>query len=566
MTERPELTTFEYRDRVRRLAAMVVSQGKEKMRQHIHLLRQAAYFNKFYKLDFFEPYPYQMRWYRSGSQYLLRYLSAANQIGKTYCEAVEFAYQATAMHPHWWPGFRCGRADDDTRIMWAIGISTDATRKVLQKELLGTNDARKREQMGSGSIPREFIDFDSFITDGETVKSFRVWDLAGGQTEIHFYSSTQDEKVFMGQRVMFIWVDEQSEKEAELIAQCTTRTTNTGGCVACTATPEVGATDFYNQCRYDKTGEIYFQNATWKDAPHITPERRKSMEARIPYWQRKMRSEGVPVLGKGAIYPYSDDQITCAPFELPSHWRVLAGLDFGYSGLSDPSIVLYVAYDPDTGKKYIFQEWSSESEDVYAVPESEVYSNSHMPDYMARKIIGKAPEDWQVATGKAPEEFAGLGLPSIRVISPSDGNGQQAGTSMTRLEIMRDVGAKTCPEVWQLHETQLPGFTNRKTLTGSISLLAQWFQDGDLKIFNTCTGLLHELRLYQWVKEGHKTVPSDKNNHFLDAMRYAATRVEFDGCYVYEAKRGVDYQVIATTNTPYKRAMGAYKTGAKRLS
>lgn len=565
MTERPEFTTREYRDRVRRLAAMIVSQGKDKMRQHVFTLREAAHFNKFYKLDFFEPYQYQMRWFRSGSTYLLRYLSAANQIGKTYGEAAEFAYQTTAMYPHWWPGFRCDRAADDSRVMWAIGISTDATRKVLQNELLGTNSAKRREEIGSGTIPRELIDMDSLICDGEVVKSFRVWDMTGGQTEVHFYSSTQKENVFMGQRIMYAWVDEQSEKEAELIAQCTTRTTNTGGCVACTATPEVGATDFYNQCRYDKTGEIYFQNATWKDAPHITPERRKSMESRIPYWQRKMRSEGMPVLGKGAIYPYADDQITCTPFEIPTHWRVLAGLDFGYSGLSDPSIVVYVAHDPDTGKKYVFQEWSSEGEELYGVPESEVYSNSHMPDYMARKIIGECPDDWQEVTGRNPSEFASLGLPSIRVISPSDGNGQQAGTSMTRLEIMRDVGVKSCPEVWQLHESQLPGFANRKTLTGSISLLAQWFQDNELKIFNTCTGLLHELRLYQWVKEGHKTVPSDKNNHFLDAMRYAATRVEFDGCYVYQAVKDVDYKVISDKPAPYQRAMSAYKTGARKL-
>lgn len=566
MTERPEFTTREYRDRVRRLAAMIVSQGKERMREHIYLLRMAANFNKYYKIDFFEPYEYQMRWFRSGSRYLLRYLSAANQIGKTYCEAVEFAYQSTALYPEWWPGFRCERADDGTRIMWAIGISADATRDVLQKELIGTSNVKRRDEIGTGSIPRERIDFDSFITDGEKLKSFRVWDEAGGQTDIRLYATTQDEKVFMGQRVMYVWVDEQSEKEAELIAQCTTRTTNTGGCVACTATPEVGATDFYVQCRDDETGEIYFQNATWADAPHITPERRRSMEARIPYWQRKMRSEGLPILGVGAIYPYSDEQIVVAPFDIPSHWKVLAGLDFGYSGLADPSVVLFAAYDPDTGVICVFAEWGSEYKSADGLPESEVYVNSHMPDYMACKIVGSPPNDWQVVTGRPESDFAGLGLPSIRVISPRDGDGQQAGTSMTRLEIMRSVGVKTCPEVWSLHESQLPDCNYRNSLTGSISLVAQWFQTGELKIFSTCTELMRELRLYQWVKKGRYTIPSDKNNHFLDAMRYAVTRVEFDGCYMYEAVRGIDYHAVNTTPTPYRRSIQAYqKAGAKKL-
>ena len=454
MTERPEFTTREYRDRVRRLASMIVSQGREKMREHVYILRMAANFNRYYRLDFFEPYEYQHKWFRSGSRYLLRYLSAANQIGKTYGEACEFAYQSSALYPVWWDGFRCDRADDGTRIMWAIGVSTDATRDVLQKELLGTSNIKRNEDIGTGSIPRERIDVDSFINDGEKVKSFRVWDETGGQTEVKFYAATQDRKVFMGQRVMYIWVDEQTEDEAELISQCTIRTTNTGGCVACTATPEVGATEFYEQCRDDETGEIYFQNATWDDAPHITPERRKSLEARTPYWLRKMRSLGIPVLGKGRIYPYSDEQITCAPFDIPSHWRVLAGLDYGYSGLSDPSIVLFVAFDPDTGTKYVFQEWSSEYKTYGNEPESAIYSNSHMPDYMARKVIGKPPADWEESTDGA--EFVGLGLPSIRVISPADGNGQQAGTGMTRLEVMRGVGVKTCPEAWSLHESQLP--------------------------------------------------------------------------------------------------------------
>ncbi|MBF4178898.1 terminase large subunit domain-containing protein [Lelliottia nimipressuralis] len=484
-----------------------------------------------------------MKWFASGASYLLRYLSAANRIGKTYGAAHEFAYHATGQYPSWWKGYRC-----EAGTLWAVGISSDSTRKVLQKELIGTNDARSTQLYGTGSIPRDLIVWDSIVRRGEALISLRVKHASGEESEIHFYSATQDETVYMGQSIVFAWVDEQSEKELEIIAQCTTRTATTGGCIAVTATPEVGATDFYAQCRDDTTGEIYFQNATWDDADHLTPEVKASLLARIPYYQRKMRSLGIPVLGQGAIYPYSDEQITCAPFAIPDHWQVLSALDFGYSGISDPSIVVSCAIDPETGCRYIFAEWSSETDQDY-------YANSHMPDYMARKIIGEEPDDWHESTG-GEHIFEGLGLPGIVVKTPHDGNGIQAGTQQTRAEIMREVGANVHHELFEIPPDLAPLEANRRSLIGSINLIAQWFQDGELKIFTTCIGLMKELRLYQWVKKGQRTVPADKNNHFLDAMRIAAIRVRDDGEYMSAARKR--NTTVHQYENHYTTAMGAF--------
>lgn len=541
------ISTFEHRLKVREAAKLLVKAGKAAIKAKAHIIRAAQYFNKFYKWDDFDPYAYQEKWFASGAHYLLRYLSAANQIGKTFGAAHEFAYHATGQYPSWWKGFRCGAGT-----LWAIGISSESTRKVLQKELIGTNDARSISLYGTGTIPRDLIVWDSIVRRGETLISLRVRHASGEESDIHFYSAKQDEAVFMGQRVVFAWVDEQSEKEQKLIAQCTTRTINTKGCIAVTATPEVGATDFYAQCRDDTTGEIYFQNATWDDAHHLTPEVRASLLARIPYYQRKMRSLGIPVLGQGAIYPFSDEQITCAPFEIPDHWQVIAGLDFGYSGISDPSIILCCAYDPETGIRYVFQEWGSEAD-------QDVYANSHMPDYMARKITGDAPEDWEEATG-GEREFEGIGLPGIVVKPPHDGNGVVAGTQRTRSQIMRSVGADVSLDLWEIPHDLNPLEKNRRSLPGSIAIIAQWFQDGILKIFSNCLQLMKELRLYQWVKSGHRTIPADKNNHFLDAMRIAAIRVSYDGCYMSHARKKPEL-FTSETESPYEEDMGAFNFG-----
>ncbi len=535
--------SLEHRMRVRAAAQLLVKAGRSAIKEHPATIRAAQYFNKFYRWDTFNPYAYQVKWFASGASYLLRYLSAANRIGKTYGAAHEFAYHATGQYPSWWKGYRCGAGT-----LWAVGISSDSTRKVLQKELIGTNDARSINLYGTGSIPRDLIVWDSIVRRGETLVSLRVRHVSGEESEIHFYSATQDETVYMGQSIVFAWVDEQSEREQQIIAQCTTRTTTTGGCIAVTATPEVGATDFYAQCRDDTTGEIYFQNATWDDADHLTPEVKASLLARIPYYQRKMRSLGIPVLGQGAIYPFADEQITCAPFEIPDHWQVIGGMDFGYSGISDPSTIVKCAYDPDTGNRYIFAEWSSETD-------QDTYANSHMPDYMARKVIGYEPDDWAAATGGLVA-FEGLGLPGIVLKSPHDGNGIQAGTQQSRTEIMRAVGANVHHELWEIPPDLAPMEANRRSLAGSIAIIAQWFQDGVLKIFSNCLGLMKELRVYQWVKQGHRTVPADKNNHFLDAMRIAAIRVSYDGEYMSAARKqqGEPHQY---TNS-YQTAMAAF--------
>lgn len=543
------LDDFARRNKVREAARLLVLAGRAAIKAKPHVVKLAKYFNKFYRWDLFDPYQYQLDWFESGSRCLLRYLSAANRIGKTYGAAHEFAYHATGQYPSWWKGFRC-----EAGTLWAVGISSDSTRKVLQKELIGTNDARNTNAYGTGAIPRDLIVWDSVVRRGESLVSLRVKHASGLESEIHFYSATQDETVYMGQSCVFIWVDEQSPNEIEVIAQCTTRTTATTdtppGCVAVTATPEVGATDFYAQCRDDTTGEIYFQNATWDDAPHLTPEVKASLLARIPYYQRKMRSLGIPVLGSGAIYPYDLDKVTCAPFDIPDHWKVLSALDFGYSGISDPSVVVSCAQDPETGKKYIFAEWGSEQD-------RDFYANSHMPDYMAAKITGTEPDDWREATG-GEHPFEGLGLPGIVVKSPHDGNGIQPGTQQTRSEIMRSKGANVHHENFEIPPDLAPLEANRRSLIGSINLIAQWFQDAELFIFANCLDLIKEFQLYQWVKKGQRTVPADKNNHFLDAMRIAAIRVRDDGEAMSSARQKRRINPAYADQNDYATAMGAF--------
>lgn len=215
---------------------------EEERREVLHLYKKREEQKKFNKLEFFKPYEFQKQFYAASSDYRFRLLMAANRVGKTVSEAYEFAYHATGKYPTWWKGHKFKRAP----LMWAVGNTSDSTRKVLQKELFGTSNAKMREEIGTGTVPRRDIDFEKGLTtDGERIKSAKVkfynskGEWTGQYSEIQFYSVGQGQGSMMGSTVDYIWMDEFAEHDAdEVHSQLTTRVGTTGGHVVTTGTPE----------------------------------------------------------------------------------------------------------------------------------------------------------------------------------------------------------------------------------------------------------------------------------------------------------------------------------------
>ena len=148
----------------------------------------------------------------------------------------------TGRYPEWWEGHRFKKPI----LAWAVGNTSDSTRKVLQKELLGTSNAKMREEVGTGSIPKKDIDFGKgLITDGERIKSVKVkyynskGEWTGQYSSVEFYSVGQGQGSMMGANVDLAWSDEFAEHDAaEVHNQLVTRTGTTKGLVVVTATPE----------------------------------------------------------------------------------------------------------------------------------------------------------------------------------------------------------------------------------------------------------------------------------------------------------------------------------------
>ena len=89
---------------------------------------------------------------------------------------------------------------------------------------------------------------------------------------------------------------------------------------------------------------------TIDDALHYSSEERKMIVDGYAPHERDARSKGIPTMGSGAVFPVSEDEITCEPFEIPIYWPRIAGIDFGWTHATS---VTWLAHDTDADIIYI---------------------------------------------------------------------------------------------------------------------------------------------------------------------------------------------------------------------
>jgi phage terminase large subunit-like protein len=471
------------------------------------LVSKRKEFERFNKLAFWKPYRFQRDWIEASATYSQRYLSAANRIGKSYGACMEIAIHLTGLYPSWWNGAFIDDAEHD---YWAIGVSQESVNNVLMKELLGVSDCRDLSKLGTGCIPKDCIDVFSMVKDGARCLKIKIKHSSGLENTLHFFASTQDESVFMGASVKYILMDEQFKNESQIYAQALTRTATTRGLIAVTATPEQGVTPLWDKFSKDDSGFLYFQNATWEHAEHLTDEDKARLLAGIPEYQREMRSKGIPVLGSGAVYPFSDkeinetlsiEQIKANPFA----YKLLWGCDFGYSSNTDadPSTLVLVAYEPETDKVFVIDEWQSKLD-------AKKNRLAHMPDHMAT-IIKNSP------------------FPFAPLVVPHDGKKQIDGTNTNRLSEFKRLGVNVLPTVFEIpYQLTMGAYEKPKhsrSLHWTIQHLCKLFSEDKLKVdVDKLKYLMSEFRVYQYKDNGQ---PIDRRNHLLDAMRIAVMSVKY---------------------------------------
>ena len=415
-----------------------------------------------------ELYPKHMAFLEAGAKFRQRAFIAGNRVGKTAVGAYEMSYHLTGDYPQGWKGHRFSgpiRA-------WCAGVTAQATKDVIQFELLGPNS-----DQGTGMIPRDAI-AKTIRKPGvaEAVETVVVHHVDGGFSELTFKTYDQGRDSFQGTKIDLIWLDEEPRDQG-IFTECLTRTACAPGewrMIMCTFTPLFGISDvvmkFLPDGMFPPNGVHpdapyrYIASATWDDVPHLSEEWKAQALAAYAAHERAARTKGIPSLGSGAIYPFSDDDLIVPDFRIPEWWPKCYGLDVGWNRTA----AVWGAKNPDTGCVYIYAEY---------------YKGQEVVPVHASAIKGRG--SWIVGA-----------------IDPaSEGRGQADGVRLIDLYTREGLNLILADN----------------SVEAGIQAVSNLMSSDRLKIFASCTSVISEKRVYRRDEKGHIV---KKNDHAMDAMRY----------------------------------------------
>ena len=448
----------------------------------LQLLQEQKQRQRFNKIKYYDPYPYQLDFHKTGATNSQRLLMAANRIGKSYCGAAEMAYHLTGLYPDWWEGKRY----DQPITAWAGGVSNETTRDIVQAELLGSPD--DPEAFGSGSIPQKCIiktERKPGVPNAKSVALIRH--ITGGNSSLHFKAYEMGVDKWQGRSVDCVWLDEEPSRE--LYSQAVTRTLDRKGMVYMTFTPEQGMTEtvasFMNRIQPGQS----LTNATWDDASesitsmkgekgHLSePVMKQILSAYSPH-EREMRRYGRPSIGSGLIFPVSEEDLMIDPISIEDHWPRIAAIDFGWD---HPTAVVWCAVDNETDTFYVY----------------DCYRASKASPAVHAEMIKQRPR-------------------FIPIAYPHDGNRRDSMGNPGLADQYRSHGCNFLLE----HFTNPPALGQTKgsnSIEEGLMAMIQSMEDNRFKVFNTLGDWFEEFRMYHR-KQGKVVAIRDD---LMSATRYA---------------------------------------------
>jgi phage terminase large subunit-like protein len=447
-----------------------------------------------------ENLPKHYAFFSASKLYQETYFSAANRVGKSYAGAYQTACHALGEYAPWWPGRKFDKPVD----MWVVGDNKETCRDIIQKILIG--DVGK---IGTGMIPADRIEKVVYRPNsGGAVDYVLVKSAFGGLSRIGFKSSEQGIVSFYGTEKDVIWMDELPP--ADIYSECYLRTMTTNGIMYVTATPLAGLTplvlSFYNNAEFlpkgseipgivklsredaeerDKErlrkGEIDSIEkssetskaviiAGWDDAPWLTEDAKKRMLDATPSHLKESRSKGLPSMGSGTIFTIPLEEILVKDFDIPKHWKKIAGMDVGWNNTA----CIWLAENPDTKEVFAYSEYKRGQAE---------------PIVHAQAVKGRG--DW---------------IP-VAIDPASRGRSQVDGKQLFNL--YRDLGVKLFPA--------------DNAVESGIYALQEMLAKGRLKFFRSLSELSKEYVVYRRDQKGRVI---KENDHLIDALRYCSAALK----------------------------------------
>lgn len=413
-------------------------------------------------------FPKHLAFMRATKDFNVCTVFGANRSSKTVMMSYIASCWAMGKYPDWWEGRRIERAPR----IWVAGQTTELVKGSLQEYLFGVDGV-------SGMISADHIEHIFWNQQSPGLIHRVLVRHPAGLAEITFKSYDQGWQRFMSGTIDAAILDE--EMPARIFSETVTRTATTNGIVLVGFTGLQGITPLVahlwpQSVGLDKSEEEthrYHCFIGWKDIPYsLLPEqRRKELIAQYLPNEVRARTEGIPSVGSGMVYPVAEEEFVVEPFEIPAHWRKGFALDPGWRG---KTAGLWGAYDEDADCIYLY------SEHYQGLAEPAV----HVDSFRRR----------------------GSWIPCI--IDP-------AGGSMIDGEKVRAVYKETLRAI----NPEWPLFSAEKALTAGIMEVYGRLTSGRMKVFSTLRNLLTEFRQYHRDEDGKI---AETPRHLLDDMRYLA--------------------------------------------
>lgn len=275
----------------------------------------------------------------------------------------EVVAHMTGEYPDWWEG---KRFDEPVRC-WLVGETAKLVREGIQTKLFGPWG-----EFGTGMIPAVSLGrWTPKQGVPETVDTFRVKHKPTGlwsTGEMKSYDQGAEQFASVEREVVLL----DEEPPEAILDECVMRTMTTRGVVLMPFTPLKGVTRVVSQFyRSGKPIEGPVPDADdpkapvtralvlagWDDAPHLDEVAKAELAQQYkdkPH-QLKARRQGIPELGSGLVFPVAESSIVVAPFEIPSHWVRICGIDFGWD---HPTGAVELAWDRDNDRIYVVRDLS----------------------------------------------------------------------------------------------------------------------------------------------------------------------------------------------------------------
>lgn len=458
---------------------------KEKFQELVMTVRDDMEYNQ---LKYFRPFPHQLKFFNDTYRDDRRGILAANRIGKTVSTCFETAMHLTGIYPSWWKGKRFNKP---VNVMVA-GEGWQQVALVLQAELLGTNDVKLNHAIGTGAIPRDNIVIDTMRNDGPNCMGCEIKHISGSNSYLLFANYTQEVRQMQGFKLNLAVFDEQPPDD--FFSEIVTRTATTQGQVLCSFTPLKGLNGLVSKFWNFEDGYSHIR-VSWDDVPEYDPwgepfllmTTRLQLERDYLPHERDARRNGVPVMGKGAVFQIRNwPTYKTSDYDFRNHMGLhrLIALDLGL--VNDKTVVSLMYWDPRNKEAWLHHQ--------IVVKGTEEANPLNYVNHLMR-----------------PEVF---GTPIV--LPPDAGTpGRYTMSSQSMREFLESYELNVYPDPIRNPPDAEGRTTNHKSF--GINIMRQMMELGTLHINENCTEFIREAQNYYADEKGRFSDPDD----CIDSARYA---------------------------------------------